>query len=135
MVINILRVDSPALGLGQKAKIQPFSEYGRVVYQIKGNVECSNTQAHILYLHTASTPEMGQKVITFFFLSSHVAYWFCFIKLMEMEYRAPCKHMIYVLSLYTPSTTEIWSKGQNIFFLEVVWLNIKLKVIEHKAPC
>ena len=39
-----------------------FSEHGRVAYQIKWNRECSNIQAHILSLHTPSTPEVGLKV-------------------------------------------------------------------------
>ena len=38
-----------------------FSDLGPVVYQIKGNGNCSNTKAHIPSLHTSSE-------------SSHVAY-------------------------------------------------------------
>ena len=50
-----------------------LSESSYVAYQIKGNVAKSSMQAHILSLHTPSTPWWGQKVknIT---ESSHVAY-------------------------------------------------------------
>ena len=43
-----------------------FSESSHVAYQIKGNDECSNTQAHMLSLHTPSTPRVRSKVKTFF---------------------------------------------------------------------
>ena len=56
--------------------IQRFSEYGHVAYQIKGNDECSNMQAHILSLHAPSASRMGSKVKQFVYESSHVAYQF-----------------------------------------------------------
>ena len=49
-----------------------FSESSHVVYKIKWNRECSNMQAHILSLHTPSTPALGSKVK--FSESSPVAY-------------------------------------------------------------
>ena len=45
MVANILPEDPLLLDdgdLGQKVKIQLFSEHGHDVYQSKGNDECSN---------------------------------------------------------------------------------------------
>ena len=51
-----------------------FSEHGHVTYQFKRDRKCSNMQAHILSLHTPSTPGMWSKVKTFFSESSHVAY-------------------------------------------------------------
>ena len=44
--------------LGQKLKIQLFSEHGPVAYQIKGNHECSNMEATIL----PAEPPHDQKV-------------------------------------------------------------------------
>ena len=41
----------------------------------------------------------------------------------------------HILSLYTYSTPLVGSKGQPIFSLEVVILHIKLKGMEHRAPC
>ena len=65
----------PTLVVGSKGQNSTFSEHGHVAYQIKGNEECSSMQAHILSLHTPSTPGVGSKVKTFFFGEySHVAY-------------------------------------------------------------
>ena len=36
----------------------------------------------------------------------------------------------HILFLHTPSTPGLRSKGQNIFFLNVVMLHIKLKAME-----
>ena len=48
-------------GRGQNST---FSEYGHVAYQMKGNDECSNMQAHILSLQAPSAPGVGSKVKT-----------------------------------------------------------------------
>ena len=40
----------------------------------------------------------------------------------------------YILSLHTPSTPGMGSNGQNIYFLKVVILHLKLKGMEHRAP-
>ena len=40
----------------------------------------------------------------------------------------------HILSLHTPSTPKMRSKGQH-FYLKVVMLHIKLKGIEHRVPC
>ena len=53
---------------------------------------------------------------TIFFESRHVAY------------------QIHIMSLHTPSTTGVGSKGQNIFLMKVVMLHIKLKGMEYRAP-
>ena len=66
------------------AKIQLFSEYVNVAYQIQGNV------ANILPVYTSSTTRVwGQKIKTFFLKVVMVH-----IKLKGMDYRAPCKHII-----------------------------------------
>ena len=75
MEANILPID-PSLdpcGRVKRSKFN-FSEHGHVAYQIKWNDKCSNIQAHILSLHTPSTPGVGSKVKTLFSESSHVAY-------------------------------------------------------------
>ena len=53
-----------------KGQNSTFSEHGHVAYHIKWNHECSNTQAHIMSIHT---PSVGSFVKTFF-ESSHIAY-------------------------------------------------------------
>ena len=58
-------------GWGQNST---FSEHGHVAYQIKGNGKCSNMQAHILSFHTPSTPGVGSKVKTIFFLKVVMLY-------------------------------------------------------------
>ena len=55
-------------------KINFFSEYGHVAYQIEGNEAYNSMQANILPLHTTLTPGMGSKGQFFFSESSHVAY-------------------------------------------------------------
>ena len=62
------------LGGLAEAKIELFSEYGHVVYQIKGNDACSNTVANILPADTILIRGWGQKVKTFFSTSNHAAY-------------------------------------------------------------
>ena len=42
---------SPDPEMGSKGQNSTASEQGHVAYQIKGNAECSNIQAHILSLH------------------------------------------------------------------------------------
>ena len=44
------------LGCGQNVKSILFSEYGHVVYQIKGNKTYDNTQANVLPLYTHTGP-------------------------------------------------------------------------------
>ena len=56
------------------AKIQLFSEYGPVAYQIKGNEAYNNMIANILPLHTPLTPGVGSKGQIFISESSHVAH-------------------------------------------------------------
>ena len=41
-----------------------FSEHCYVAYQIKGNDECHNMQAHILSVDTPSIPKLGPEVKT-----------------------------------------------------------------------
>ena len=69
MITNILSIDLWDPGLGSKGQNVTFSEHG----QINGNGESSNMPAHILSLHTHSTPGWGQRS-NFFTESSHVAY-------------------------------------------------------------
>ena len=74
MVANSFPI-SPLLGLGDGVKGQKFNFFRTwsCCIQMKGNDECSNMQAHILSLHTQSTPGVGSKV-KLFFESTHVAY-------------------------------------------------------------
>ena len=126
MVANILPL--PRIWGGSKGQNSTFSEHGHVAYQIKGNDECSNMQAHILSLHTLSTPGVGSKVKTFFILKVVMLH----IKLKGMEHRAPCKHIFYS---YTHPQPLDGVKKSTFFFLKVVMLHIKLKGMEHRAPC
>ena len=52
------------LGKGSIGQKSTFSEHGHVAYQIKGNDECSNIQAHTLSLPAALPLSWGQKVQT-----------------------------------------------------------------------
>ena len=64
MVANFLPIDPlPGPWGGSKGQNSTFSEHGHVAYQLKGNKECSSMQAHILSLHTPSTPVVGSKII------------------------------------------------------------------------
>ena len=85
-------------------------------------------QAHILYLHTLSTTGVGSKVKTFFSESSHVAY-------QIDENGAQGTMQAHILSLHIPSTPWVDSTGQNPFFTENSHVNIRLKGMEHRAPC
>ena len=111
---------------GSKGQNSAFSEYDHVAYQIKGNNECSNMQAHILSLHPPSTAEVGSKVKTFFFLKVVMLH----IKLNGMGHRAPNKH-IHIFCPYT----HLGLKSQTMFTQKVVISHIKLKRMEHRAPC
>ena len=53
---------------------QKVSESNHVAYQVKRNGALSTTQAHILSLHTPSTPGVGLRSKHFFPESNHVAY-------------------------------------------------------------
>ena len=97
------------LGMGLIGQNSTFSEHGYFAYQIKGNDKCSNMQAHILFFHTPSTPWVGSKVN--FFLKVVLFH----IKLMGIEHRAPCKHILCPY-IHTSSIPGVGSKGQNIFF-------------------
>ena len=97
-----------------------FSEYGQVAYQIEGNDNCSNIEAHILSLHTPLTLKVGSKVKTCFFLKIVMLH----IKLKGMEHRAPCKHIFYP---YTQPVSLGWGQMVKIFLVNVVMLHIKLK--------
>ena len=52
---------------------------------------------------------------------------------MGMEHRAPCKH-IFCPYTHPRMTPAVGSKGQIIFLLKLVMLQIKLKGIERRAP-
>ena len=65
-----------------------FAESSHVAYQINVNGAQSTIQAPIPYLHTPSTPGVGQKVETFFLLKVVMLH----MKLKGIEHRAPCKH-------------------------------------------
>ena len=67
--------------------------------------------AHILSLHTPSTPEVGSKGQNNFKLKVVMLH----SKLKGMEHRAPCKH---IFGPYTPLHPQMGSKGQNIFLYE-----------------
>ena len=69
MVANISPADPPPPLLPQRGGVKnsTFSEHGHVAYQIEWNHECSNLQAHILSLHTTSTPGCVVKGQTIFF--------------------------------------------------------------------
>ena len=69
-------------------------------------------QAHILYLHTHFTPVQGSNVNFFLILIVVMLY----IKLKEMEHRAPCKH---IFCPYTQPQSQIGSKVQTFIFLKV----------------
>ena len=87
MVTTILPADR--LARGSKFKIHLFSEHRHVAYQIIGKDKCSNTQAHLLFLHTHPwLLRLGQRS-KYFFLKKVMLH----IKLMGMEHRAPCKQM------------------------------------------
>ena len=60
---------------------------GHVAYQIKGNDECSNIQAHTLSLPAALPLSWGQKVQTYSLLKVVMLH----ITLKRIEHRAPCK--------------------------------------------
>ena len=125
MEANICHRPHPlTLGVGSKGQHSTFSEHGLVAYQIKGNEECSNMQAHIMSLHTPSTLGWGQRSNIFFLSeSSYVAY---HIKReLDIEYHA-IAYYILTHSLHIPSTTEVGVKGRKIFFfLKIVMLHIK----------
>ena len=68
-----IRIPGWTCGLGRGQTF--FSEYGYVVYQIKGNELYNNILSNIFTKQTPSTPEMGSKgPKDFFSKSSHVAY-------------------------------------------------------------
>ena len=52
---------SPDPGLGSKGQNSIYSEHDQVAYQIKENHKCYIVQAHILLLHTPSTPRVGSR--------------------------------------------------------------------------
>ena len=62
-----VRVGWMDLGGGAQAKIKLFSEYGRVVYQIKADDTGSNMVANILPTDTPLTQGMGSKGQTIYF--------------------------------------------------------------------
>ena len=95
-------------------------ECGHVAYQIKGNDACINMEAIILPIDTTLTWG-GVKVQSIFFSENiHVAYQ---IK-VNVAYSPMQAHF---LSLLIPSASWVGSKK----FL----LHIKLKDMEHRAPC
>ena len=72
----------------------------------------STTQAHVLSLHTPSSPGVGSKAQNIFF--SEV------VNLREW-------HVEHHANTYSILTSGVGSKGQNFFFLNVVMLHIRLK--------
>ena len=106
--------------MGSKGQNLTFSEHGHVAYQIKENDECSNMQSHILFLHTTLTPGMGSKVKPFF------------LKVVKL-YSKREWNVEHHASTYSILTHTV--KCSNYFFLNIVMLHIKLKGMEHRAPC
>ena len=104
---------------GRTGQNSPFSGYGHVTYQIKGNDTCINMVAwgrlksskfncfRTWSLHAPSTLRVGSNVITLF-LKVVVLH----TKLFRMDHRAPCKHIF-----CSNTHPRLWSKDQNIFFL------------------
>ena len=90
------------------SKFNFLSEHGPFVYQMKGNDECSNMQSDILSLHAPSTPGVGVRVRTCFFLKVFILH----IKLIGMEHKASRKHIV---CHNTPLVPRVGSKDQNIF--------------------
>ena len=108
MVANVLPIYL-LLGVGSKRQNSTFSEHGHVAYQIKGNDECINMQAHILSLQAPSIPMVGSNVVFFIFKEVMLLY-------QINWHRAPCKHIL------CPNTCH-WPLGRGqkikIFFLKV----------------
>ena len=75
-----------------------FSEGSHVEYQIKGNGRYSSLQAHILSLHTPSTPEVESKGQNIFLLKVCMLH----IKIKGMELRASCKHIFFLTHMLGP---------------------------------
>ena len=127
MVANFLPVAPfPTLGVGSKG--QPFSEHGNVAYQIKGNNQCINMQAHILSLYTSAIFGVGSKVKTFFFLKVVMLH----IKFKGMEHRTPCKN---IFCPYTQPRPLGWGKMSKHTPLRGVMLHVKLKGMGQRARC
>ena len=111
-----------------KGQYSTFSEHGHFAYQIKWNREGSNMQAHILSLHTPSTPTLGgvKDQNIFFSESSHVA--------SQIRREWSIEHHASTHSVLTHTLCP-WRgvKGQNIFFfLKVVNLSCCIYHIKWK---
>ena len=75
---------------GQKVKTYFLAESSHVAYPIKEIGIQSTMQAHILSLHTNSTPGVGVKGQIILLLKVVMLH----IKLMGIEHRAPYKHIL-----------------------------------------
>ena len=139
MVANKLPTDTPLTqGVGSKGQTISFSETSHVAYQIKGNLAQSTMKANMLSLHTPTTPWVGSKGHFFFFSksgqtisfseTSHVAYQ---IKgnLAQSTMKAN------MLSLHTPTTPGVGSKGHFFFFSKSGHDHFKLKWKKCRPTC
>ena len=124
-----VRVPWVDLGGGAQAKINLFSEYGHVAYQIKANDTGNNMVANILPTDTPLTQGWGQKGQTIYFSeSSHVAY--------HIKADGAGSNMVANRCPQTHPRLRGWGQKVKLYlFLKVVMLHIKLKGIEHRAPC
>ena len=116
-----VRVPWVDLGGWAQAKINLFSEYGHVAYQIKANDTGNNMVANILPTDTPLTQGWGQKGQTIYFSeSSHVAY--------HIKADGAGSNMVAnILSTDTPSTQGVGSKGQTISFSESSHIAYQIK--------
>ena len=112
--------------MGSKGQNSPFSEYGKVAFQIKWHHECSNMVANHL---TTDPPHDGIKRSKFNYFRT----WSCCISNYMESGMQPYKSTYSVLT----HTLYHWAgvKGAKTFYLKAVMLHIKLKGKEHRAPC
>ena len=112
----------PTLGVGRKGQNTTFSEHGHIAYQIKWKHECSNI------LTQTFDPWGGVKGQTiFFFESSHVAY--------QIRRKWSIEQNASTYSVLTHTLAPgVGSKVKKNSLKEVM-LQIKLKGMEHRAPC
>ena len=110
MVANILPTDTPSTqGVGSKGQTIYFSESSHVAYQIEADDAGSNMVANILPTDTPLTQGMGQKVKLYLLLKVVMLH----IKLKGIEHSTMKASM---LSLRTPTTSGVGTKGHFLFF-------------------
>ena len=126
MVAKTLLNPCPKPGIRSKGLNSTFSKDSHLAYPIKGNCKRNNMQAHILN-YTNPRP-LGWAQLSFFvFFSSHVAY--------QINVNGAKSTMQpHILTFHTPFTLILGSKCHNIL-LKIVVLDIKLKRMDHRAPC